>query len=254
MIRFEFFQRFTELFFLFLEFFFVIGINCTLRGGSIDVPKELPNGSTIESTTPTEIPILSSTATPIPGGGSVPPKVVAAEKHLAPKGVYFLLTYISVTTDSGVTGIPPGSKVTLVSSGPPIRVINGQIVFEVLPAQITNDLDLANQIKDLDRAAQSRINQVCPVIDHEYGSPQPDVVQPQEPQANSQIQQNLESQRQDRIKEIRAEIAELSKRIRPPHGLSNAPTKIIHSPKKERRIRELQAELSRLGFVGAAFE
>jgi hypothetical protein len=87
------------------------------------------------------------------------PAVVAAapgpQRTLAPGGIYYLTQRIPVTTDSGVIGDPPGTKVTVVSTGPTIRVTDGQNQFEVQPGQITNDPGVAARLYYSDRAAQS---------------------------------------------------------------------------------------------------
>lgn len=65
-------------------------------------------------------------------------------KHFAPEGVYYLLTRVSFSTDSGVVGIPRGAKVTLVRRGNPMRVTNGEYEFEVSSTQVTNDQDVVS--------------------------------------------------------------------------------------------------------------
>ena len=70
-------------------------------------------------------PIAKTTPSPI--AKTTPPRL----RNLAPDGTYFLLRYHSVTTDTGVTGFPPGTKVSLVgNSGQTIRVTDGQIEFD----------------------------------------------------------------------------------------------------------------------------
>jgi len=91
------------------------------------------------------------------------PEVVAAVPpapagNFAPEGVYFLLERVSVMTDSGVIGDPPGTKVTLVKAGPPMRVTDGKNEFDVTPAQVTNDLDAATRVFYADQAALAQIN------------------------------------------------------------------------------------------------
>jgi len=77
--------------------------------------------------------------------------------NLAPDGTYFLLQRISITTDSGITGDAPGTKVTLVAAGPPMQVTDGQNEFEVQPSQVTNDLDVAQRVFYADQTAQAEI-------------------------------------------------------------------------------------------------
>ena len=67
---------------------------------------------------------------------------VKTRRHPIQEGVYYLLTRVSITTDTGVTGIPRGTRVTIVRFGYPMRVTDGQHEFDVTSTQITNDLDI----------------------------------------------------------------------------------------------------------------
>ena len=86
-----------------------------------------------------------ATATPetVAEPAAAPP--APPEKHLAPDGVFYVLKRISITTDSGVIGIPVGTKVTRLKPGPPMRVTNGEREFDVQADAVTNDLDIAAQ-------------------------------------------------------------------------------------------------------------
>jgi hypothetical protein len=69
-----------------------------------------------------------------------------------------LIKRLSITTDSAIIGIPPGTKVTMVSAGPPMHVTDGQNQFDVQPDQVTNDLDIAAAAFYADHNAQSALN------------------------------------------------------------------------------------------------
>jgi hypothetical protein len=83
--------------------------------------------------------------------------VPVATKHFAPEGTFYLLQRIAVTTDTGVIGIVPGTRVTLVKGGTPMRVSNGEFEFDAGPEQLTNDLDLAAKVSQADRSSQTMI-------------------------------------------------------------------------------------------------
>ena len=90
----------------------------------------------------------ASTSAP---AGVTPPE---SARNRLPEGTYFLVQRVSVMTDAGVVGELPGTKVTLVAAGPPMRVSDGQNEFEVAPEQITNDLDVATRVFYSDQAAR----------------------------------------------------------------------------------------------------
>ena len=121
----------------------------TMRNPSEKPPAEQPQPIAMATPEPAAHPIaaLPPVATPPP-----PPP-----KQLAPDGIYFLVERVSVATDSGITAAPPGTKVSLVRAGPPMRVTDGRNEFDVAPTQITNDLDIAAQVSYADRAAQAGI-------------------------------------------------------------------------------------------------
>ena len=82
-------------------------------------------------------------------------------KRLAPEGTYFLLQRSSLTTDSGVIGFAPGTKVTLVGrNGSAITVTDGQYQLDVEASQLTNDLDVATTVAQSDFTAQNKIAKI----------------------------------------------------------------------------------------------
>ena len=79
-------------------------------------------------------------------------------RHLAPDGIFFLLTRISITNDSGVVGINPGTHVTLIKhAGNKLLVTDGVNKFEVTATQLTNDIDIADNLANNDRNSQASI-------------------------------------------------------------------------------------------------
>jgi hypothetical protein len=101
-------------------------------------------------------PAASRSVPPPPAQPSSARPVVA--KHLAPEGVYFLLQRASLTTDSGVIGFAPGTKVTLLGQTDSVSsVTDGQYRFSVPSSQLTNDLDIAESVAKSDYAAQAKI-------------------------------------------------------------------------------------------------
>ncbi len=77
-------------------------------------------------------------------------------KHIAPRGIYFLLQPVSITSDSGITGIVEGTKVTVISDrAKNWRVTDGENQFDVPPDHLTNDMDIAAAIIRRDEEADA---------------------------------------------------------------------------------------------------
>lgn len=67
--------------------------------------------------------------------------------RLAPPGTFYVKDKISITTEDGITSLPPGKKVTLVrESGNSIVVTDGIQEFDVARSSLTNDLDILDGI------------------------------------------------------------------------------------------------------------
>lgn len=72
-------------------------------------------------------------------------KAVGHKSRPAPPGVYFTLTYLSVRTQSGITGLSAGTQVVCVKDeGPVLLVKAGNVEFEARRQYLTNDLDVAD--------------------------------------------------------------------------------------------------------------
>ena len=84
----------------------------------------------------------------------------ATSRHLAPHDTFYLLTYVSVTTDKGVEGFDPGQEVHLVEvrrATHTLVVSDGHAQVEVPPSELTNDMDIAALVRQKDEASQARI-------------------------------------------------------------------------------------------------
>jgi hypothetical protein len=83
------------------------------------------------------------------------------EKRVAPPGVFYLTQRISMTTDSGVKGYSPGTKVLLLKRSPSkLKVTDGSTDFEVALNQVTNDLDLAEELARKEKAFQQSASNI----------------------------------------------------------------------------------------------
>jgi hypothetical protein len=88
-------------------------------------------------------PVPDTVAQP-PAPSTVVESTPPPPKRLAPAGVYYLLERVSITTDGGIAGLPPGTGVKLLSqNGTELKVTDGSHEFTVNQPQVTNDLDVA---------------------------------------------------------------------------------------------------------------
>ena len=81
-------------------------------------------------------------------------------RHLAPRGTFYLLSYVAAKTDTGVEGFDPGQEVRLVEVHRPTQtlvVTDGRAQVEVAPSKLTNDLDIAAAVREKDAANQARV-------------------------------------------------------------------------------------------------
>lgn len=100
--------------------------------GTISCSKA-PQTNTAASPTPEPSVIAKSTP---------PPSLET--RRLAPPGVLYVVQYASVTTDSGVVGFVPGTRVQVVQDkGDTITIRNGTLKADMSIDNLTNDLDLA---------------------------------------------------------------------------------------------------------------
>ncbi len=96
---------------------------------------------------------------PPPPTPALNPSYVVREHRLAPPGTLYLVAYASKTTDSGVIGFKPGTKVALLKdNGDTIRVAGGMHEIEVPAEYLTNDLDLAALASRRDAQSQEQLS------------------------------------------------------------------------------------------------
>jgi hypothetical protein len=99
-------------------------------------------------------------ATPKPPPQPIVARPTPPTKRLAPEGVYFLLERVYIPSNSGGTGLSPGTPVTLLNSNGSIsRVSDGNHDFEIKSSQLTNDLDIAARVAKADAATQNKVAQ-----------------------------------------------------------------------------------------------
>ncbi len=81
-------------------------------------------------------------------------------RHLAPRGTFYLLRYVSAKTPSGVIGFEPGRKVQFVEAHPASQTLvvgDDEAQVEVGPGLLTNDLDVAAAARQKDEANQAKV-------------------------------------------------------------------------------------------------
>src|SRR6476620_2673889 len=114
----------------------------------------------LQRTPPPPPPAPAPQARPSPIAKTTSPsiaKTTPRPRNLASDGTYFLLRYHSVATDTGVTGFPPGTTVSLVrKSDQTIRLTDGQVECDVGAGDVTNNLDIAARLARTDSRIQER--------------------------------------------------------------------------------------------------
>ncbi len=106
-----------------------------------------------------------------------PGRPVMPERRLAPEGTYFLVERASLTTDSGVIGFAPGTKVTLLDQVDSANTVtDGRYQFHVPASQLTNDLDIAASIAKSDYTAQAQLAELTAKDADEYALQQRDAL------------------------------------------------------------------------------
>ena len=124
-----------------------------------------PNPTPVSTVVPASIPARASPApdssqrgpaeTPGTAIASKPVPTPSETHRLAPPGVLYVIQYASVTTDSGVIGFVPGTRVRLVEDkGETIVVTDGTVKADMPADNLTNDLDIAALAARRDAKAQ----------------------------------------------------------------------------------------------------
>jgi len=107
--------------------------------------------------TPTPAPKANQTPTPLPTP-TPSPTPTPITHHFAPAGTYFLTQRASINTDSGITGVAVGTKVTVLKDeGNTLYVTDGTNSFDVSRAQVTNDLDILSAAGQVEAEKQKAL-------------------------------------------------------------------------------------------------
>jgi len=177
-------------------------------------------------------------------------------KRLAPKGMFFVLQRLATMTDSGVVSAVPGTKVTLVRDGSPMRVTDGQHEYNALASQLTNDMDIGEQLAQAEYSAKAKSNQEVLLKTQENQKAQ------QEQTAKAEEMARARTVNQKKIAQIRQQIKDARLAI-----FENKPGAMVKSPlfgpgereeqrefilNKEKEVRDLQKELDELEAGGTA--
>ncbi len=114
-----------------------------------------------EQANPTPMPPLatqSPTPSRNPRSSSTPVATPSEHHRLAPSGVLYLIQRASLTTNSGVIGFSPGTRVRLVEDkGETIVVTDGTVKIEVPADILTDDPDIATFAARQDAQAQQAL-------------------------------------------------------------------------------------------------
>lgn len=105
--------------------------------------------------TPTPKPI-AVVATPAPATPE-PVPATPVPNYFAPEGVYFLMVKKSITTDDGITGVRPGTRLQKQADGS-FTTDAGQ-TLQAAAHEVTNDLRVAQHIVGADAAASAALRQ-----------------------------------------------------------------------------------------------
>lgn len=92
---------------------------------------------------------------------AAPEERVVSKPKLAPEGTRFLLSDESITTDSGVTGFHPGTKVRVIATrGETTRVEAGGHQWEIATDRLTDDVDRAQTLYAASHEAQATAQEI----------------------------------------------------------------------------------------------
>lgn len=88
-------------------------------------------------------------ATPAPATASA-----GAVKRLSPPGIFYMVERVSRTSSTGVSAVEPGEEVRLMErkKNGRLLVTTGKVDFVVKASQVTNDLDRAQQARQMARS------------------------------------------------------------------------------------------------------
>ncbi|HEX8312580.1 MAG TPA: hypothetical protein VF614_14755 [Chthoniobacteraceae bacterium] len=115
-------------------------------------PSARPVPSGTEKSLPTPPKVTAAPATPAAKAAVAPPPVA----RTAPEGTFYLLEPTSVTTNDGVAGLSRGTELRKIEEG--VYLAEGHRV-ELSASQVTNDILLAQQLRQTEAAQQAQIRQ-----------------------------------------------------------------------------------------------
>jgi hypothetical protein len=123
---------------------------CKKKEVTEEAPEEQPAAATPapKSATPAPQPVVVATPPPAPAATPAP--------ELAPPGVFYLVTSVSVETSDGILGLKPGQLLREVRPGV-YRADNNEVTLR--PDQVTNDLVIARSVARQDQLNQAAIQQ-----------------------------------------------------------------------------------------------
>jgi len=111
-------------------------------------PEQTPSATpTSKPATPEPKPVAVTTPTP---------RAATPAPELAPPGVFYLVTAVSVETSDGILGLKPGQLLREVRPGV-YRADNNELTLR--PEQVTNDLAIARRFAVQDQKTQAAIRQ-----------------------------------------------------------------------------------------------
>jgi hypothetical protein len=97
-------------------------------------------------------PAMVAAATPSPE----PVQLATPKPELAPPGIYFLLSAVSVETSDGIVGLKPGQMLKEIKPGL-YQADANQVSLR--PDQVTNDLSIARRVATQDQMSQTALRQ-----------------------------------------------------------------------------------------------
>jgi len=212
--------------------------------------------------TTTAQPVPEPTATPAPAILPIA-AVTPPPQHLAAEGVYYLTQALSVTTDIGVTELPPGTEVRRIGDAPGVIVVQCRdgTKFSAYPRQLTNDLDVATSVISTYSDQLRNLNQVRAQQAAAYQSqqpPQPQAPSTPTPNGNADAERTSRiAQIQDQISSNRAAIQQLEYQIgsAPPGARAIVSRRLQPVMDQDQdQINALQQQLQTLGDQGAPLQ
>jgi len=113
-------------------------------------PEEAPAAAPAKPKPAIPEPKSVAVTTPAPKPAATP------APELAPPGIFYLVTSVSVETSDGILGLKPGQMLKLVRAGV-YKADNNEVTLR--PDQVTNDLTIARRVAAQDEQTQAAIQQ-----------------------------------------------------------------------------------------------